>query len=172
MPARSPMPRSPFRLATLLLPVLVACASGSPGEEPPGTDITMIFVEAEPAPPKLLDQVCLVYTPRLSQEDAARFRDTDVVTVFAHIGRSLQACMAGTAEPGTGPMPEGFFGARLWINEDGVCQAGAVSCYKPENPTIDRKQAFPLGITRPLWYEPALIGHETWHAYAGSFHPT
>lgn len=150
--------------------LLAGCTSETPGDAPPGVPVSMVFVEGEASAPKLVEGVCVVHTPRLSAEEARAYHRDPAMAVFVHVGRSLKACMAGEADAEAGPLPLGFFGARLWINHDGVCQPGAVACYKPENPTIDRKQAFPPEIQRPDWYEPSLVGHETWHAYAGSFH--
>lgn len=145
-----------------------AGCSSSDAPAPPGVRVDLVIVESSHAAPADIDGHCVVFLYRLADDDAAQYQNDPAVSAFRHLGRSVLDCMNGTAYPYLGEAPEGYFDARLWINLDGVCPDGFVGCYWPDNPTIDRAQAFVTD--RPPDFEAELLGHEIWHAVAGDFH--
>jgi hypothetical protein len=104
--------------------------------------------------------------------ELANYTSGRVPEVFEHVGRSARQCMDGTAQTWLGQLPQQyFFRSMLYINLDGRCPQGAAGCYYPNNPTVDLAQTalslIPEIAQRQI---DRVLGHEIWHAVAGSFH--
>lgn len=152
---------------------MTACGGGAGGvDTPPGEPLKLVLVESSPAPPAMVAGECVVFTENPTMSELARYNAGRVPEVFEHVGRSARQCMDGVAQTYLSQVPsQHFFRSTLYINLDGHCPQGASGCYYPNNPTIDLTQTV-------LWLIPELagrqldrlLGHEIWHAVAGSYH--
>ena len=153
---------------------LAACGGSGGGaiDPPPGEPLKLVLVESSQAPPALVGDECVVFTERPSMSELARYTSGRVPDIFEHVGHSARQCLDGAAQTYLGQLPpQYFFRSTLYINLDGQCPQGAAGCYYPNNPTIDLVQTvlslIPELARRQL---DRLLGHEIWHAVAGSFH--
>jgi hypothetical protein len=168
--------RGRLLLVSCVAVVVAACGGGGGGDAdidpPPGEPLKLVLVESSEAPPALVGDECVVFTERPSMSELARYTSGRVPDIFEHVGRSARQCLDGAAQTYLGQLPpQYFFRSTLYINRDGQCPQGASGCYYPNNPTIDLIQTVlslvPEIARRQL---DRLLGHEIWHAVAGSFH--
>lgn len=150
---------------------LSACGVGDfdLDEEKFGQRVDLVIVEASEAEPASVDGRCVVFMPKIPAEAAFNYTEEPTVSWFRHLGYSVIDCLEDRASLYLTQHAQPFFDSPLWINRDGTCPPGAVGCYYPSNPTIDRVQA--QIEDRHEHYEAQLIGHEIWHAVAGRYHP-
>ncbi len=116
---------------------------------------------------------CVVFTEVPSADEAARYTQGRVPDIFEQIGASIRRCMDGEAESYLAQVPEQllFYRDTLYINLDGTCPPNSSGCYYPNNPTIDLLQTVLSLIPSIARIQlDRLLGHEVWHAVAGSFH--
>lgn len=155
----------------------VACGGGGGGDAidpPPGEPVKIALVESTPAPPAIVGDECVVFTEIPSDEEVYRYTQGRVPDIFEQIGASVRQCMDGEAQPYLSQVPERqlFFRDTLYINLDGSCPPNSSGCYYPNNPTIDLLQTVLSLIPAIARIQlDRLLGHEIWHAVAGSFHP-
>jgi hypothetical protein len=155
--------------------LIAACGGGGGGDgidPPPGEPLKLVLVESSEAPPAMVGDECVVFTENPTAAELASYNSGRVPDVFEHVGHSVRQCMDGIAQPYLSQVPQNhFFRSTLYINLDGKCPQGASGCYYPNNPTIDLIQTvlslIPAIAQRQL---DRLLGHEVWHAVAGSFH--
>jgi hypothetical protein len=173
IPPRTRRCTASLACAVLSTTMLLAGCSGSDGPTPVGVPVKVLLSEGTPAPPALVNGECVVFTVHPTAEQVYAYQTAPVPDIFAHIGDSIRQCMSGTAQPYLGDIPQSYFyRATLYFNLNGSCPPHSSGCYYPNNPTVDQIQTHWLPTAAQAdWQLSAIIGHEVWHAVAGSFHP-
>ena len=93
-----------------------------------------------------------------------------------HIGRSVEACLNGTATSAVSAVEPAFYSEQLYFRIDGDCPNTAYGCFRYECRKVDMDLAATCSGPQSAWSEACWakfyhgLGHEIMHGWLGAFH--